>query len=95
MTVQEAIEAIRLEKIEIQGGARRLQQFLEGLAVATEALEKQAGIERTLERLEEAEAAVNGHKCEKDDCADCAGCADCKIENAYAEAIKIIKEEVG
>ena len=41
MTVQEAIEAIRIEGIEIKGNLRRFNEFLEGLAMAEEALEKQ------------------------------------------------------
>lgn len=87
MTEQEAIKAIENNR-----PTHGYTILCEALNMAIEALEKQAGIERALERLEEAKGTCNGHKCGED---GCAGCVDCKIENAYAEAIKIIKEEVG
>lgn len=49
-------------------------------------------MEKILERLEERKGTCNGHKCEKE---GCAGCVDCKIENAFTEAIGIVKEEGG
>lgn len=41
MTVQEAIKAIQVEGLEIQGKLSRMNEFLEGLEMAEEALEKQ------------------------------------------------------
>ena len=40
MTVQEIIQAIRLDGLSVDGGVRRIQQFIEGLAEATELLEE-------------------------------------------------------
>lgn len=40
MTPQEAIEAIKIEKISIEGNAGRIAKFFEGLSVAKTALEK-------------------------------------------------------
>ena len=41
MTVEEAIEAIKLDGVEIKGKCIRINEFLEGLAMAEESLEKQ------------------------------------------------------
>lgn len=40
MNAREAIEAIRIEGIEINGKLRRVTEFFQGLVVAEEALEK-------------------------------------------------------
>ena len=48
MTVQEAIVAIQVEGLEITGKLSRVNEFIQGLVVAEEALKKQAGIERAL-----------------------------------------------
>ena len=78
------IAFLQLEEIGVELGAK--------MDVVKEAMEKQISIKKVIERLEEMEGTCNGHKCGKD---GCAGCVDCKIEKAYAEAIAIIKEEVG
>ena len=41
MTPQEAIEAIEIKQIQIEGNAIRVAKFFEGIAIAGEALEKQ------------------------------------------------------
>lgn len=41
MTPEKAIEAIKIEKISIEGNAERVAEFFEGLSVAKTALEKQ------------------------------------------------------
>ena len=41
MTPQEAIEALKIEQIQIEGKAVRVAKFFEGISVANEALEKQ------------------------------------------------------
>ena len=41
MTAQEAITALKLEKITIEGNVLRVAEFFEGLSVANKALEKQ------------------------------------------------------
>ena len=40
MTPQEAIQAIKIEKIQIEGNAKRVANFFEGLSVAEQALDK-------------------------------------------------------
>ena len=56
MTVQEVIQAIRLDGLSVDGGVRRIQQFIEGLAEATELLEEleQYRALGTVEELKEA-----------------------------------------
>lgn len=44
MNAQEAIEAIKLEGLEINGKLHRVTAFFQGLVVAEEALEKQDAI---------------------------------------------------
>lgn len=41
MTPQEALEALKIEQIEINGKAVRVAKFFEGISVANDALEKQ------------------------------------------------------
>ncbi len=41
MTPEKAIEAIKIEKISIEGKAERVAEFFEGLSVAKSAIEKQ------------------------------------------------------
>ena len=41
MTPQEALEALKIEQIVIEGKAVRVAKFFEGISVANEALEKQ------------------------------------------------------
>ena len=41
MTPEKAIEAIKIEKISIEGKAKRVAEFFEGLSIAKTALEKQ------------------------------------------------------
>lgn len=41
MTTQEALEALKIEQIVIEGKAVRVAKFFEGISVANEALEKQ------------------------------------------------------
>ena len=41
MTPEKAIEAIKIEKISIEGEAKRVAEFFEGLSVAKSAVEKQ------------------------------------------------------
>lgn len=69
-----------------------IEQIQEAMAMGANALEKQISLKRILEKLEERKGTCNGHKCEKD---GCAGCVDCKIENAFTDAIEIVKEEGG
>lgn len=63
------------------------EQYAKGYSDCKELYEKK--IEIILKRLEEIKGTCNGHKCEKE---GCAGCVDCKIENAYADALEIVKE---
>lgn len=53
MTAREAIEAIKLDGLEIKGNLRRFNEFLEGLAMAEEALEKQNAVDKVINRLED------------------------------------------
>ena len=41
MTVQEALEALKIEQIQIEGKSVRVAKFFEGISAANEALEKQ------------------------------------------------------
>lgn len=56
MTVQEAIQAIRLDGLTIDGSVKRIKQFVNGLAEATELLEEveQYRALGTVEELKEA-----------------------------------------
>lgn len=51
MTPQEAIEAIKIKEIEINGNALRLADFFQGIGVATQALEKQIPKKTTEEEI--------------------------------------------
>lgn len=83
MTVQEAIEAIKLDGLEINGKLRRFNEFVECLVVAEEALKKQIALDKVIERLEE----------EKSNLTTLA--EDEAYKLAINKAIEIIKEEVG
>ena len=90
MTVQEAIVAIQVEGLEITGKLSRVNEFIQGLVVAEEALKKQAGIERALERLEEASYWTPSSYDSDGYCND-----DSDEVVSLEEALEIIKEEVG
>lgn len=85
MTIQEAIKAIENNR-----PTHGYTILCEALNMAIEALEKQAGIERALERLEEASYWTPSSYDSDGYCND-----DSDEVVSLEEALEIIKEEVG
>ena len=96
MTAKEAIESIQVEGLEITGKLSRVNEFIQGLVVAEEALRKQSKLTNVIGRIEELANAFQEDKqyevhC-KDRCEGCSykDCCTCTLERA----IEIIKEEL-
>lgn len=78
MKAQEAVEAIKIKQIQIEGKAVRVAKFFEGIAIATEALEKQ--IPKKPIKIGEEYSEIT-RKWEAD--YECASCGNPYIDDSY------------